>query len=87
MTFNEIHDVVRDYCRVREQVVVAERAVFLSAVQNRKESNDDFLERLRETARYCNFSELQSTADAEEGMIRIKFIAGLRSADFNLKLL
>ena len=87
MTFNEIHAVVKDYCIVREQVVVAERAMFLSTVQNQGESNDDYLERLRETARYCKLSELKNTADAEDGMIRMKFIRRLRSPDSNLKLL
>ena len=53
MTFNEIHTVVRDYCRPREHVFIAERAMFLSTVQIQGESDNDFLARLREAARYC----------------------------------
>ena len=34
MTINEIHTVEGVYCRPREHVVVAERAIFLSTVQN-----------------------------------------------------
>ena len=58
-------------------MVGAERAKFLSTVQNQQDSDDNFFSRLREAARY---------ADAEDEMIRKKFISGLRSADSIIKL-
>ena len=68
-------------------MVVAERAKLLSVVQNQGRSEDDFHGRLRETARYFSVSELKQTADAKDKTLRMKFISGLRSADFKLKLL
>ena len=45
-TFSEIHIVSRDYCKLREKIVVAEQAELLSTVQNQGESGCDFLGRL-----------------------------------------
>ena len=60
---------------------------YRQSVQNRRETDDEFLIRLSGASLFCKFSEFNNTADAEDEMIRIKFISGLRSADCNLKLI
>ena len=50
--FKEIRQAIQNYVSPKERVESAERAKFLSAVQAVGESDDDFLARLREKARY-----------------------------------
>ena len=69
-------------------MVDAERAKFLSTVQNQREGDDDFLLTLCEAAWYCKFSELKNTADAIEEMIRrMKFISGQISMESKITLI
>ena len=70
-----------------ERVVLAERAKFLSFVQGVGESDDDFLARLREEARYCDFERLKTVTNPEEELVKIKFISGLRAPEAKLRLL
>ena len=63
---------------ISKERVTAERAKFLSVIQGVGESDDDFLARLREEARYCDFEKLKSAANREEELVKIKFISGLR---------
>ena len=70
--FIENYIVLRDYCRPRDHVVLSERAMFLSTVQNQGESDDDLLGRLCEAPRFFKFSEFKSTADAEDETKRVK---------------
>ena len=56
--FKEIRLAIQNYISTKERVVTAERAKFLSVVQGVGESDDDFLARLREEARYCDFEKL-----------------------------
>ena len=49
--------------------------------------DDDFLTRLREEARYCDFEELKTVTDPEEELVKIKFISGLRDPEAKLRLL
>ena len=71
----------------KEGVVTAERAKFLSVIQGVGESGDDFLARLREEARYCDFEKLKTAANPEDELVKIKFIAGLRNSEAKLRLL
>ena len=71
----------------KEGVVTAERAKFLSVIQGVGESDDDFLARLREEARYCDFEKLKTAANPEEELVKIKFISGLRDPEAKLRLL
>ena len=50
LVINEIHNVIRDFCRPRANVVDAERALFLSTVQNQGKSEDDVLRGLSKAA-------------------------------------
>ena len=55
--YKDIRLAIQNYIspKERERVVTAERAKFLSVIQAVGESDDDFLARLREEARYCDF--------------------------------
>ena len=52
-----------------------------------RESDDHFLARLREEARYCDFEKLKKAANPEEELVKIKFISGLRDPEAKLSLL
>ena len=57
----DIRLAIQNYISPRERVVTAERAKFLSVIQGVGESDDDFLARIREEARYCDFEEVTMT--------------------------
>ena len=72
---------IQIYISPKERVVTAERAKFLSVIQGVGESNDDFLARHREEARYCDFENLKTTAIPEEELVKLKFISVLRDSE------
>ena len=76
--FEEIRQAIQNYISQKERVETAEKAKFLPIVQGVGESDDDFLARLREEARYC---------DLEEELVKIKFVSGLRAPEAKLRLL
>ena len=78
---------IQIYISPKERVVTAERAKFLSIIQVLGESDDDFLARLREEARYCDFEKLKTAPNPEEELVKIKFISGLRDPEAKLRLL
>ena len=83
----EITLAIQNYISPKERVVTAEKAKFLSVVQGVGESDDDFLARLREEARYCDFEKLKTVTNPEEELVKIKFISGLRDPEAKLRLL
>ena len=58
--FKEIRQAIKTIFSPKERVETAEKAKFLSVVQGVVESDDDFLARLREEARYCDFKKLKT---------------------------
>ena len=56
--FKEIRQANQNYISPKERVETAEKAKFLSIVQSVGEPDDNFLARLREEARYCDFEKL-----------------------------
>ena len=66
---------------------MAEKAKFLFIIQDAGESDDDFLARLREEARYCDFEKLKTAANPEKELVKLKFISGLRDPEAKLRLL
>ena len=87
--YKDIRLAIQNYIspRERERVVTAERANILSVIQGVGESDDDFLSRLREEARYCDFKKLKTAANPEEELVKIKFISGLRDPEAKHRLL
>ena len=60
------------------------RTRFLSVKEVVVESDDEFLARPREEARYCDFEKLKTAANSEEELIKIMFISVLRALKQNL---
>ena len=85
--YNDIRLAIQNYISPKERVVTAESAKFLSVIQGVGESDDDFLARLREDARYCDFEKLKTASNTEEELVKIKFISGLRDLEAKLLLL
>ena len=56
--YKDIRLAISNYISPKERVVTAERAKFQSVIKGVGESDDDFLARLREQARYCDFEKL-----------------------------
>ena len=87
MPFNDIEAVIRQYIEPRQRLVIAEQSKFVSLMQNSGETASDFLARLREAARYCEFANLRTIPDPESYMIRLRFIAGLGVSEHKFKML
>ena len=85
--FKEIRQAVQNYISPKERVETAERAKFLSVVQGVGESADDFLARLREEARYCDFEKLKTITNSAEELVKSKFISSLRDPEVKFRLL
>ena len=85
MAFNEIETVLENYLQRRKRLVIAEQTKFVAITQRNGESSGDFLARLKEAARYCEFGNLKTIVDPEAHMIR--FIAGLQNSEHKLKVL
>ena len=83
MTFNEIEMVLENYLQLRKRTVNAEQTKFVAITQRNGESSGEFLARLKEAARFCEFGNLKIIADPEAYMIRLRFIAGLQNSNTN----
>ena len=55
----------------------------MALTQRNGESSKEFLARLKEAARYCEFGNLKMIADPQAYMIPLGFIAGLQSSEQN----
>ena len=87
LKFDQIERHIETYIKPRERLVVAERTNFLSTSQKPDENAEDFLARLREAARYCDFGKIKTAPDPEAEMIRLRFIAGLHDSESKIRLL
>ena len=70
--YKDIRLAIQSYLSPKDRVVTAERAKILSAIQGVGESDNKFLARLREEARYCDFEKLNTAANYEEELVKIK---------------
>ena len=70
--YKDIRLAIKNYISPKKRVVTAERAKFLSVIQGVGESYDDFLARLSEKARYCDFEKLKTAANPEEELLKNK---------------
>ena len=59
----------------------------MAITQRNGESTANFLARLSEAGRFCEFGSLKTIADLEAKMIRLRFIAGLENSEHRLKVL
>ncbi|MEL7079445.1 MAG: hypothetical protein AAGM46_26445, partial [Cyanobacteria bacterium J06582_2] len=65
MPFKDIATVLENYLQPRKRLVIAEQTKFVAITQKNGESSGDFLARLREAARFCEFANLKTVADPE----------------------
>ena len=68
-------------------MVTAESAKFLSVIQTVGDSDDSFLARLWEEARYCDFEKRKTAAKPEKELVKRNFISDLRDPEAKLRLL
>ena len=85
MPFNDIETVLKTYLEPQQRLVMAEQTTFVSLSQMQQETKSDFLARLRETAKHCQFDKLKTATDTSEYMVRLRFIAGLADSDEKMK--
>ena len=85
--YKDIRLAIQNYNSPKERRVTAEMSKFLFVIQGVGESDYDFLMRLREEARYCDFEKLKTAANPEEELVKKKFISGLRNPEAKLRLL
>ena len=85
--YKDIRLAIQNYISPKKRVVTAERAKFMSVIQGVGESDDNFLERRRDEARYCDFTKLKTASNLEEELVKIMFISGLRDPEAELRLL
>ena len=75
-SYKDFRLVIQNYFSLRERVIKAERAKFLSVIQGVRESE----------ARYWDFEKLNTPANPDEELLKIKFISCLRDLEANLRL-
>ena len=87
MAFNEIETVLENYPQLRKRLVIAEQTKFVAITQRNGQSSGDFLARLKEAARFCEFGNLKTIADLEAYKIRLRLLAGLQNSEHKLNVL
>ena len=85
--YKDIRLAMQNYISPKERVVTIEVSKFLSVIQGVRESDDNFLARLREEARYCDFEKLKTAANLKDELVKINFIPGLSDLEAKLRLL
>ena len=63
--YKDIRLTIQNYTSSKERAVTAERAKVISVIQSVGESDDNFLARLREGARYCDFERLKNSGQLQ----------------------
>jgi hypothetical protein len=90
MPFKEIQQLIVDNIRPKKKITIAERTKFLSMKQEPGESVQVYSRRLRDGARFCDFSSLNSATaaqTAEDELILMRLIDGLASHEHMMKVL
>lgn len=85
-SFSDINKVIQSYIQPKERLVIAERTNFLQLNQSEGETETDFLTRLNSASEHCKWEDLANTDPCAE-LIKLRFIAGLRSDNLKLKVL
>ena len=88
MPFDDIRKVVMAAVRPQKKLVIAERVKFLSLRQEATESVQLYAERLRQTARFCEFDKLGTEGQSiEDNLVQMRVIDGLFRAEQRVKTL
>jgi len=88
MPFDEIRKVIMAAVRPQKKLVIAERVKFLSLRQEATESVQLYAERLRQTARFCEFDKLGTEGQSiEDDLVQMRVIDGLFRTEQRVKTL
>ena len=63
--YKDIRLAIQNYISPKQRVLTLEKSKFVSLIQVVVESEHNFIARLREEARYCDFKKIQSAANPE----------------------
>ena len=85
--YKDIRLAIQRYNSPKERVLTAKKTNFLSLIQGVVESDDNFLARLSDEARYCDFEKLKTAANSEEELVKNIFFSDLRDLGAKLRLL
>ena len=87
MNFATIEETIKKFLEPEKRLIVAERTKFYNAKQKNDEKITQFVARLRDLAKYCEFDQLKTAKSPEEEMIKIAMIAGIFKKEHQTKLL
>ena len=87
MPVTVIQTVLVKYLKPREGLVIAEQKKFVAFTQKNGESSGDFLVKLLEATRFCEFENLKTIAVPEACTLRVHFVAGSQNSEHKMKIL
>ena len=88
MSFREIEQAIRKDVRPKKKLVIAERTKFLATKQNPGESVRNYIHRLKQASRFCEFEKLGSgSMSIHEELLQLRFIEGLHEQNKKDKIL
>ena len=87
LKFTEIHQALLAYLKPQKRLVIAERTKFHGVKQNARERINEFVARLRENAKFCDFDNLKNCISPQEEMIKMAMISGLFNTNNKAKVL
>ena len=88
LTFKEFGEVIKRNIRSKKRLVIAERTKFLETRQHPDESIVQFVQQLKERARYCEFERLATgEMTTEAKLIMLRLIEDMYDPAFKHKLL
>ena len=86
MSFREIEQAIRKDVRPKKKLVIAERTKFLATKQNPGESVRNYIHRLKQASRFCEFEKLGSgSMSIHEELLQLRFIEGLHEQNKKIK--
>lgn len=87
MTFNQIKELITKTMKPKERLIIGERTMFLGLKQNNNECIIEYYQRLRLTAKTCNFEKIGDDMSKEDEMILMRMIEGLINNDHKKRIL
>lgn len=85
--FSIIKAKIKQHLEPKKRLVIGERTKFGQISRMTGESAGDYLARLREAARFCEFEKLQAVEDIAEEHIKMRFLAGFNDQEVIMRLM
>ena len=77
MPFADIEQAITSYLQPEKRLLIAERTKFYDERQKPTETITEFVARLREKSKFCEFDELKKAKSPQEEMIKMATVAGM----------